>query len=64
MKILTQMDFLITAFMHFLKANLGMANDLAGKGKFVLEITDSQIKGRYISEGKTEKLKTISYQSK
>lgn len=64
MKINKHSDFMIKAFQDFLKANFGKTNSLAERGKFVLEVTDSQIKGSYINQGNTEKLKTISYQLK
>lgn len=64
MKILTQVDFMTNAFQDFLRANFGKVNEVANKGKFVLELTDSQVKGSYIKDGKKVKLKPISYQSK
>lgn len=64
MKIFNHADFVVNAFQDFLKANLGKANDVGGKGKLVVEISDSQIKGWFIRQGNKEKLKQISYQFK
>lgn len=64
MKILTHSDFIINAFQDFLKANLGLANYVGAKGKLVIEVSDSQIKGWFVKQGNKEKLKQISYQFK
>lgn len=64
MKILNNADFIAKGFQDFLKANLGKASDVAGKGKLIIEVSDSQIKGWFVSQGNKEKLKQISYQLK
>ncbi len=64
MKIHKQSDFMIKAFQDFLKANFGKANEVAGKGKLIIEVSDSQIKGWFVNKDNKEKLKQISYQLK
>lgn len=64
MKILNHSDFILNAFNDFLKANLWKTNIVAGKGKLIIEVSDSQIKGWFVKEGNKERLKQISYQLK
>lgn len=64
MKILTHADFIVDAFQDFLRANLIVANSVAGKGKLLIEVSDSQIKGWFVKESNREKLKQINYKLK
>lgn len=62
MKLLFQDDSILKAFQDFLSANKWKVVEVGSKGKLVLEISQSQVKGSFVKEGIQEKLKPISYQ--
>lgn len=64
MKLLYQDDFVLKAFQDFLSTNKWKTIEVGSKGKLVIEVSDSQIKGWFVKEGNKEKLKQISYQIK
>ena len=64
MKLLFQDDFILKAFQDFLSANKWRTVEVGSKGKLIIEVSQSQIKGWFVKEGNKEKLKQISYQIK
>jgi len=62
MKLLFQDDFILKAFQDFLSANKWKTIEVGSKGKLIVEVSQSQIRGWFVKEGNKEKLKQISYQ--
>lgn len=64
MKLLFQDDFILKAFQDFLSANKWKTIEVGNKGKLIVEVSQSQVKGWFVKEGNKERLKPISYQLK
>ena len=62
MKLFFQDDFILKAFQDFLSANKWKTIEFGSKGKLIVEVSQSQIRGWFVKEGNKEKLKQISYQ--
>jgi len=61
MKIWITNDFIFEVIRDFLFCNLGKVNTVGSKGKLLLEISNSQIRGYYETEDSKLKLKPINF---